>query len=308
MAETLRKTLAELRALAADHRSGAAEIAERAAALLEEFFAQQRRSDPRLPYALSELAETTLRVQPSMAPLLNLANRIQLAAEENARAWGRLRRAVEQFRRQRRQGVARIARLFTRQIPLRARVVTYSYSSTVLAALLAARRRLAQVILSEGRPMYEGRLLAERLAAHGIPTTLTIDAALLEQVPSADAVVVGADTVFAHAYINKVGSRFLQEQARRCRLPFLVLADTAKFLPPTLARFHRIEEKPARELWREAPAGVTIVNRYFEVVPLASHVTLLCERGVLSSAQVRAWLARQPVARRWREAAAKEPA
>lgn len=302
MADALRKTLNGLRMLAADHRSGAAEIADHAVTLLEDFCRRSRPRDPRLPYALSELAEALLTIEPSMAPLLNLANQIQLAAEQDSPSLPRLQRLLEKQRRQRERAATRIAGFFGTRLPPRGTVLTYSYSSTVLAALRAAARRLARVILSEGRPLYEGRLMAERLAATGIPVTLVMDAALPEQVAAADVVVVGADAVLAHAYINKVGTRQVQEKARQGRKPFLVLADTTKFLPPLLEHFHRIEERPERELWREAPGNVTIVNRNFERIPLEPHVVLLSERGELRPPRVRALIEKLPVARRWRDA------
>lgn len=304
MSSSLRKTLKGLRALAADHRSGAAEIADRAAALLEDFLQQERAGDPRLPYALSALAETTLTIQPSMAPLLNLANRLQLAAEQNAAGLARARRELEAFRRQRGQSATRIAKLFAARLPKRRRAtaLTYSYSSTALAALLASSELIEQVILSEARPLYEGRTLAQRLAKGGIAVTLVIDAALPEQVAAADVVVVGADAVFDRAYVNKVGTGRLQEEAGRAGKPVLVLADTAKFLPRALAPFHCIEEKPGRELWRDPPEKVTVVNRYFEVIPFERQTTLLSERGVFTPTRVRAWVTKLPVARRWHEA------
>lgn len=306
MADPLRKTLAGLRALAGDHRSGAAEIADRAAALLEEFCREERPDDLRLSYALGELADTALTVQASMAPLLHLANLIQLAAEGKGNPLRRLGVAVEKFRRQRRRATAKIAPLFVARARRPRTVLTYSYSSTVLAALLAAQkaRRLERVILSESRPLYEGRLLAERLAAQGVEVTLVIDAALGEQLAAADVVAVGADTVLAGTYVNKAGTRLLQEQARVVGKPFLVLADTAKFLPPSLARFHRIEEKPVQEVWRDAPARVSVVNRYFEFVPLEPGATLLCELGPMPPARLQAWVKRMRVARRWQEAPA----
>jgi len=304
MADELKKALGGLRALAGDHRSGAAEIADRAYALLEEFCRQERPDDPRLPYALAELAETTLTAQPSMAPLLNLANLIQLVAERNARPLASLRAAIERLRRQRRQARARIAALFAARTRQCRTVLTYSYSSTVLAALTLRGKssRLERVIVLESRPLYEGRLLAERLAAADVPVTLTIDAALAEQVEAADAVVVGADAVLEAAYVNKVGTRLLQEEARRAGKPFFLLADSAKFLAPALARFHQIEEKPAHEVWREAPPRVSVLNRYFERVPFAPQVKLLTERGLVAPARLPGSLKRLPVARRWKEA------
>jgi translation initiation factor 2B subunit (eIF-2B alpha/beta/delta family) len=310
MADALRKALTGLRALASDHRSGAAEIADRAAALLAEYCRQERPDDPRLPYGLAELAETTLTVQPSLAPLLNLANLVQRAAERDKNPLRRLAAELEKRRGQREQAKARIAREFARRARRYRRVLTYSSSSTVLAALLAAHRAnpLEEVVVSEGRPLNEGRLLAERLGAAGIPVTLTVDAALPARVETCDAVVVGTDAVFGDAYVNKVGTRILQEASRRAAKAFFVLADTGKLLPPALAAFHRIEEKPAHEVWRETPAGVSVYNRYFERVPLEAHVTLLSERGPLTPARMRGWLKREPVAQRWREAAAEKKA
>jgi len=307
MADALRKALTGLRALGEDHVSGAVEIAERAVAGLEQYCREERPDDPRLPYALAELAETTLSVQASMAPLLNLANRIQLAAEREARPLRHLQAVLARLRRQRQQGARRIARLFAARLRSRpVTVLTYSYSSTVIAALAGVRRRLARVLLSEGRPMYEGRLMAERLAAQGIPVTLYLDATLPAQVASADAVVVGADAVLAGRYFTKVGTGLFQEQARRTRKPFFVLADTSKFLPPALEAFHRVEDRPADEVWRGAPAGVTAVNRNFEAIPLDSGVTLLAECGAMSPAKLRGWLAKQPVAKRWQREAKKK--
>jgi translation initiation factor 2B subunit (eIF-2B alpha/beta/delta family) len=305
MADPLKAALRGLRALAADHRSGAAEIADRAAVLLAEFCRDEPAGDPRLSYALGELADTTLRVHPSLAPLLRLANVVQLAAERGQRPLPKLRAALGQFRRQRQAAALAIARQFAARLRRRATILTYSHSSTVLAALSAARERVARVLVSEARPMLEGRLLAGRLAALGVPVTLVADAALPAQVAAADLLVVGADAVLASGYINKVGTRLLQDEAGRAGKPFLILADTAKFLPPALAALHRIEEEPAAELWREAPAGVAIVNRYFETIPYERPAVLVTERGVLSPTAVRAFVKRLPVARRWQEARAE---
>ena len=299
--DLLRKALNGLRALAEDRRRGAAEIADRAAAMLERYLERVQSDDPRLSYALAELAEATLRVQPSMAPLVNLANRLQLAAEGERSPVRQMRAELEKFRRHQQQASEKIARLFAARLPRRATVMTYTYSSTVLAALLAGRRRISRIIVSEARPLLEGHTVAKQLAEAGLPVTLVVDAALGEHVRAADVVVVGADAVFEGTYFNKLGTRILQEQARAVRKPFYVLADTAKFVPPALASWMRVEDKPTAEVWKEAPRGVTVVNRYFEVIPLERFVTLLCERGMMPMGRLRAWVEHMPVARRWQE-------
>jgi hypothetical protein len=117
MPDAFRTALTGLRALAADHRSGAAEIAARAAALLDAFCREARPADPRLPYALGELAETALTVQPSLAPLLHLGNLIQLAAERDHQPLRTLRARLAEFQRRRQQAAARIARLLAARWP-----------------------------------------------------------------------------------------------------------------------------------------------------------------------------------------------
>lgn len=305
MADYLRKTLRGLNKLAADHRSGASQIAGQAVTLLVEFCQRVQPDDRRLPYALAELAEATRRVQPSMGPFLHLANRLQLAAEQEKVSLRRLAGELERFQRQRQRANANIARRFRRQLPRRTTVLTYSYSSTVAAALLAARRRIARVITSEGRPQLEGRALAWQLAQAGVAVTLATDAALPELVRKANMVVVGADAVTEKVCLNKAGTHALQRAARAAGKPFFVLADASKFLPSALARWLRIEEMPAEELWKDAPPAVRIVNRYFEYVPREKQMVLLCEEGRLARGRFPTGVKRQPVARRWQEVPAE---
>ncbi|MBI4461881.1 MAG: hypothetical protein HY653_03150, partial [Acidobacteria bacterium] len=228
-----------------------------------------------------QLARATRQAQPSMAPMLNLADLVERVSAQPRASPQSLARAFQGFRRQLREANAQIARRFAARLRRRSVVLTYSYSSTVLAAVLAARRKITRVICSEGRPQLEGRRLAAKLARKGIPVVLVADAALPSRVREADVVVMGADAVFPPAYANKIGTEVLQRAALAARKPFYVLADTSKILSARLARFYRIEKKPAAELWQGAPRRVRVVNRYFERIPFARGVMLLTERGPL---------------------------
>jgi translation initiation factor eIF-2B subunit delta len=287
----------EIRALGRDHRSGAAEIADRAAAALIEFLKHSGPASGPLAEQLGELAEAIRQAQPSMAPLLNLGHRVAQAAAQGRVSRRQLLRALKRFRQQLRRAKRQIARGLAARLPRQSVALTYSYSSTVLAALLAARSKLARVICSESRPLLEGRRLAEKLGRAGIRVGLVADAALPARVQEADAVVVGADAVFAEGYVNKIGTRVLQEQARVARKPFYVLADTSKILPRAAVARYRIEDKPARELWQGAPRGVRVESRTFERVPwsrsFGTGVVLLTERGPMSRVSLRRW-AEQP--------------
>ncbi|MFQ5926434.1 MAG: hypothetical protein ACE5MH_03270, partial [Terriglobia bacterium] len=145
MADNFRTALNRIRALGRDHRSGAAEITDRAAGVLSDFVRASRRPAANQPRRwrgqLAALAEATLRAQPSMAPMMNLANQVACAAEQGV-SGQQLLRALEDFRRALRRANRRIARQFAARLRRRSVVLTYSYSSTVVAALLAARGKL----------------------------------------------------------------------------------------------------------------------------------------------------------------------
>lgn len=281
MTEALREALADIRAIARDRRSGAAELADRAATALLRFV----RMRPARPEHLAALAAALLRAQPSMAPLLNLAGLVQRAVEQKPSSPQQLQRALiaklRTFRQQLDRANRQIARQFAARLRPGAVVLTYSYSSTVLAALVAASRMpgrraigIMRVICSEGRPQLEGRRLAARLARAGIPVFLVADASLPTHLEEADVVVVGADAILpspagrrgAGAYVNKIGTRVLQEQSRRAGKPFYVLADTSKILPDELWAFYRLKK------------GL------FERIPLRRGVVVLTERGPLARA------------------------
>jgi translation initiation factor 2B subunit (eIF-2B alpha/beta/delta family) len=286
-----------LAAVARDRQSGAAELARRAAAALHAWL---RRHRSPAAEELEVVARRLATVQPSMAPLLQLANEVAQLAET-----GSLRRlpgAVVRFRRLLEVAPGRIARRFATRLrtmhpPI---VATYSYSSTVTQALLAARRHLGVVWCSEARPGLEGRRAARELAAGGVNVVLMSDAALFEVVPAADLLVLGADTVQRNGFHNKIGTRALVERRAAVAKPVWVLADTTKFWPDDAFhprwRFPRAHHPPAAELWRRPPRGVRLWNPYFAPCAYCAHLRVLCERGWLDARRIHRALARRRIA------------
>src|SRR5712692_6611766 len=113
----------QLSGVARDRRSGAAELALRAVTALQAWL----RRHPRPTEAdLLEITRALLRAQPSMAPLLRLANEVALAADSRSPARD-LARAAASFRNLLQNGPRRIARLLGRALRLgpHKQVVTY---------------------------------------------------------------------------------------------------------------------------------------------------------------------------------------
>jgi translation initiation factor eIF-2B subunit delta len=290
-------------AIRADNTSGAAELARRAATAALEWL--ERTTSIPLATLTAELlafAMALYRAQPAMAPLFNLVNNMLLAAEsataqEELRL--RVRGAAQAFREQMEEANVRLALETLELLPRGARVLTFSYSSSVLAVLLAGHvhQRLSRVFCTESRPKQEGQHLARQLAGKGIAVRFGIDAALATFAQQADIVLVGADSITAQGVVNKLGTAGLTLVARHVGIPCYVIADRHKWFPAaaTIPAFG--QDKPATEVWPDPPEGVTISNAYFESTPMALFSGIIGEEGLLSPGELLQRLIDMPIAR-----------
>jgi len=172
-------------------------------------------------------------------------------------------------------------------------LATLSNSAAVLEALIEVQKagREPRVMLAEGRPANEGRLMATALAAHGIPVWLVVDAALPLLLSQARMVWIGADAVTERGVVNKVGSFAAALAAREHSVAVYALASRRKFIP-ALTGALRIAEMPSEEVWETPPEGVKPRNVYFELVPLALLRGVVVEDAVLPAGEA-AQLARE---------------
>ncbi len=134
--------------------------------------------------------------------------------------------------------------------------------------------------------MYEGRAMAQRLAAHGVPVELFTDAALLSSLPDADLVLVGCDAISPNSFVNKVGTHALLRMARIARVPAYIVADSFKFLPATAETSFRIREEKPSEVWKQNKKNLLLRNFYFEHVPLRVVSGLITELGLRPAKEV----------------------
>jgi translation initiation factor 2B subunit (eIF-2B alpha/beta/delta family) len=282
--------------IAGDNRSGAAQIAERAADILLRGADTSAAASPAgFRQELLAIGWALIRAQPLMAPMVNLVNAVLWKLEQRETS-DELRLAVAQitaeFKRQLRQNVQRVAEAALALIADSSTIVTISRSGTVEQALLHARRagRHFAVICLESRPACEGRAAAAALAAADIPTTLAVDAAAAALVQEAQLVLVGADLLSSRGLVNKLGTRALALAAEAARVPFYTLCGGEKFLPSGYDPPDQ-REWPASEVWADAPPGVTVRNHYFEWTPLSELSGIVTEQGTLSVAEAEGWLA-----------------
>ena len=299
--------------LRADTLSGASVLGRTAADVLRRAAVRlQAGSLEELRWGLGDVCRRILDAQPSMAPLVTLIRLVMVAVEEaDSLEAGRLAaaHAADEFRHGAEARVRAVAAAAVEVLPAGGTVATLSSSATVQTLLLeeAAPRGIA-VLCFESRPMNEGRMFAAALASAGVEVRYAVDAAAGALIPDCDAVILGADSVGDAGVVNKIGSTALAHAARAASVPVYVLADETKMLP---VGFPQVldDDRPGEEVW-DAPGGVEVWNRYFEVTQLENVTAVISEAGVMDVARTlrqRQEIALPPGLRAWAMGRASKP-
>ena len=165
-------------------------------------------------------------------------------------------------------------------------VFTYSYSGTV--ADVIRENGYKNIVVTESRPMMEGKRLAKELGETGCNLLMVVDGAAGMYVSAADICIIGADSVqYNGSAVNKVGSKLLGYASKDQDIPFYVLCDTSKFnVLNYLGNSIELEEKTPDEV-SEPMKNVTIKNPYFEVVPPELITGMITEEGFMEPLDIR---------------------
>ena len=252
-----------------------------------DFIKTCKEKDPyKVTMGLTDLGMALIRAQPSVAPVIRLANDLLCQVETMAVSdvWftSILRKAVE-YEAFSKTALNKLIRFAKRLLNFSGLVLTYSYSSVVTQSILAAKRAGMKfgVMTSEARPANEGQMTAGMLAKTGINVQYMTDVGLLSSIATASVVLLGADAILPEAVVNKIGSRLIIEKARSCGVPVYVLTMTNKFLPRSLLPFFEIQDKNPQEIWSKAPKSVTPQNRYFDQTPMEMITGMITEEGMV---------------------------
>ncbi|MEP7286886.1 MAG: hypothetical protein ABI947_14105 [Chloroflexota bacterium] len=248
---------------------------------------------------LVTIGEQVLDSQTGMASVVNLYNRVlfavspQITVESGVQV---LRERAQAFLAEQYRASTDLSRRCVALMTEGLTICTYSYSSTVLAALKSAglSKRKPIVICHEGRPGLEGRRMAQDLAAANIDVTLTVDAAMFSNVRNSEMVIVGADALSEQGIVSKLGTATLTTCARWLGVPCYVLADTNKIWPFELGT-QPLKERDPGEIWDSPPPGVRVANRYYDTTSWDAVSGVVTEQGLLTAAEVRQ-LSRERVA------------
>ncbi len=272
--------------IASDRRRGATQLYLDALLILKKWMEHEVPDEVCFKRMLAAL----VRGQPSMAPMLNLANDMLLALEMG---WDRVFQKVESALKGLSESMDRIVKAGVERLSCYGCFITTSYSSTVreLFRGIAGVRRVSLVV-SKGDPFAHGLNLARELSDEDIDISITFDALAPYLVKDVQAAVVGADAVEERGVVNGAGTFPLALAARHWGVPLFVVCSTDKFLPPLLSRYHVIKDESV-EL--DGVEGFPVVHRAFDVTPVELVTAFITEKGVMGPEEYREFIATKSV-------------
>jgi eIF-2B alpha/beta/delta-like uncharacterized protein len=287
-----------------DKTQGASQLARQAMAVMK-VAAEHSRADS-VEHFLEELkgvGEGLMGTRPAMAPIFNIVNRylVALSLVSPDQGVGYIKRLAvskaDELARVSLQAVAEITSCGLGLIAEGDKIMTHSYSSTVMAVLeeTAAEGRHIEVIATRSGAGGTGWRIARELGRKGIKVTFIDDTAAGLYVSSAHKVMVGADRVCADGTIvNGVGTYPLALAAQKAAVPFYVLCETLKFDHRMRSDKVDIEEKEPSEVVGKAklPPQVSVKNPYFDLTPLELVTGIVTENGLLAPEGVTGYIRR----------------
>jgi translation initiation factor 2B subunit (eIF-2B alpha/beta/delta family) len=274
--------------IADDDRGGAAELALSAVGALQKWLSTHKNITTR---EILEASSAIAEAHPEMAPLGRIAAELATTSH-TANPSANLSRALNLLHHHITTAPQTISEKFARLLPRKKiHIAAYSYSSTVVNAIIHARKNIALAYISEGRPGNEGRTTAAKLAGAGICVIIVPDVVLLSQLPPVSNVVFGADCIMQNGFFNKTGTSLLMRTGLSHGAKVWVLSDTLKFWPyappfhPSLG-----DVKANWNFWNSPPSGVSLKDQVHELVPYLPGIKILTERGIMSPAKVQQML------------------
>jgi len=288
-----------------DKTHGASQLARQAVSVLK-LAAEHSRADSTGEFLLEQKAigERLMSARPAMAPVFNIVSRFlgtvsEVSVEVSlASIKSLVISKADELASDSLQAVAPITQFGSELIADDDRIMTHSYSSTVMAVLKEAftKHKHIEVIATRSGPGRTGERLAQELGLYGLPVTFIDDAAMGLYISAVNKVMVGADRVCADGNIvNGIGTYQLALAAEKAGIPFYVLCETLKFDPRLKSYEVDLEEKEPSEIVEPGrlPPQVRVENPYFDITPLELVTGVVTENGLFTPEEVIDYMEKQ---------------
>ncbi len=168
-------------------------------------------------------------------------------------------------------------------------IFTHCHSSTAVSIIKNQAKRIENLkaVCTETRPLYQGRTTATRLNESSIDTTLIVDSAAESFIIDRgthpiDVVFLGADEITMRGdAINKIGSWGIALASYFVSKPVYVVTPILKIEVETAYRPVEIEYRASKEIWKDAPKGLKMVNPSFEKINKEFITGYITELGII---------------------------
>lgn len=171
--------------------------------------------------------------------------------------------------------------------------LTHCHATTVTNIFLEAKKsgKNVNMIATETRPRYQGRLTVKELLDGGITNvTMIVDSAaasiLAYTKRKIAGVFVGADLLTDTGLVNKIGTHAILLAAREYHIPVYCISTLLKYDPRPFSP-DLIETRDPKEVWVEAPANLSIFSPAFDFTPYFDGVTIMTEAGMIKGSEVK---------------------
>lgn len=243
---------------------------------------------------ISKIVETCMlffQAQPTMTPLANCMALILESLEKHTKkssAPGEIRhnliKEIENLIEKYQSTLEKVIDNASSIIQSGARILTYSFSSTVFEAIKVQKKlgKKLEIFITESRPNNEGLLGAQELSKL-YPTTLFIDAGIgyILKEHSIDLILIGADSFNETELIHKIGTLPLALTAREFKVPIYTLATSFKYYQGDSFNFPiSIEAKSPQEIAESELETLKIENYYFDRTLLRYITGIITEEGI----------------------------
>ncbi len=289
-----RKFRKEVEIIHNDTQSGAAKIAEDCLNTLKQECLRIgiTLERPLLKTAIQMLLDThpMATIENALLPIYIRMNQIiQTGGLQNGEPRATIEMIFNTHREKMRIGEKNTIRSLFTVLKKKTSILTLSYSSTVIKALLQLSRegyRDKELFILESRPLKEGERTAQTLAMSGFKTHLGIDLAVAEFANKAQIAVLGADMIHQNGLIlNKMGSATVAELFSTRSKEVIVAASLSKIcLRGIIDRDHKwhptISHRNPKEITSVTNPNLTVWNKYFEVIKPKYISTLIMDRHI----------------------------
>jgi ribose 1,5-bisphosphate isomerase len=173
------------------------------------------------------------------------------------------------------------------------KIFTHCHSSSVENILINSKKKKIKVFNTETRPLFQGRITAQKLTEAGIDTTMLIDSAADFFISKhsgeklmMDKVIIGCDSIsWDGSVVNKIGSYGIGLAAKYNKIPLYIAGNLFKVDSDNIVN---IEIREDSEVWKKKDKKhFDIINFAFDYVPAEFITGIICEFGIIKPQDVK---------------------